>query len=222
MTLRISTSTVFDGTMKPQSPEMTGEVRRNRSRFFQKNHIKPLDATLVNLVYEGTDYTRYQVVTEHDKGDGIVHASTIVCDGLVTTTPHHALFLPLADCIGAVIHDTKQNILMVSHLGRHNLEQSGGTKSIEYLKNRCNTDPDTISVWLSPAAGKTNYPLYRFDRRSLHEVATEQLIAAGVTRANIETSPIDTTQNREYFSHSQFLNGSRETDGRFAVVAVLT
>ena len=196
-------------------------VLPTRSAFLAQHDISPTDTTLVHLTYETTDFCRYLTVESDHKGDGITRYPSFIADALVATIPGHALFLPLADCIAAVIHDTAQNVLMVSHLGRHNLEQAGGTKSIEYLAATHGCDPQDLTVWLSPAAGSGNYPLFSFDNRSLHSVATEQLVAGGVPRSSIDVSPIDTTTDTHYFSHSQFLQGKRTTDGRHAVVAIL-
>jgi copper oxidase (laccase) domain-containing protein len=197
-------------------------VLPTRKIFLDKYSISPDQSTLVQLVYEGADYCRYLALTSDNKGDGITRSASIEADALVVTEPDHALFLPLADCVGAVIHDPIKDILMVSHLGRHNLEQFGGTKCIEYLIEKHGVDPNSLTVWLSPAAGKDFYPLYAFDNRSLYDVATEQLIAAGVESQNITVSPIDSAADNNYFSHSQYLKGKRESDGRFAVVAMLT
>ena len=110
---------------------------------------------------------------------------------------------------------------MLSHLGSHNLEQFGGTKSIEFLVENFQSNPKDITVWLSPAAGKDNYPLFAFADRSMHEVATEQLLKAGVNLEHITRSLVDTTKDINYFSHSEFLKGNRDSDGRFAVVTVM-
>lgn len=222
MTLHIYTSTTVDGSMKIVPGSEESIVNAHRSAFLRSSSIDLNTTTLVRLLYEGDDYARYSSVGPESMGDGITRESTIVCDGLVTTEPNHALFLPLADCIGAVIHDTAQNILMVSHLGRHNLEQFGGTKSIEYLTAKYGSKPEDITIWLSPAASKTHYPLFAFENRGLHEVAVEQLLAAGIVKDNIAVSPINSAEDTQYFSHSQFLKGNRETDGRFAIVAVLS
>lgn len=220
MELRYYTSAVIDGSMK--SPDKNHEtVLPARRAFLEKHGISPKITTLVHLTYETDNFRRYRTVTHEDNGVGITSPATFKVDALVTTDNNHALFLALADCIAAVIHDTTNNILMMSHLGRHNLEQTGGTKSIEYLVDNFNVDPSNLTVWLSPAAGKGIYPLFSFDNRSLHEVATEQLINGGVKAENITASPIDTTTDLNYFSHSEFLKGNRETDGRFAVVAML-
>jgi copper oxidase (laccase) domain-containing protein len=220
MNLLISTSTLSGGTMK-STDKSYAPVLLARKAFLNRHDISSDDTTLVQVVYEGNDYRRYKTLNNNDKGDGITRQATIISDGLVVTKPGHALFLPLADCIGAVLHDPTKDILMVSHLGRHNLEQNGGTESVNYLINKHGVNPHNLTVWLSPAAGKDNYPLYAFDNRGLHEVAIEQLKAAGVLSDNITASPIDSAADPNYFSHSQFLKGNRETDGRFAIVATL-
>lgn len=218
--LYFATSTVQDGSMK--SPNRSYKtVLAARQKFLKKHDIKTNDTTLVQVTYETDDFCRYFTLTDADKGDGITRAPTYAADALVTTTSGHALFLPLADCIGAVIHDTKQNILMVSHLGRQNLEQLSGTKCVQYIIDTHGSNPSDITVWLSPAAGRKAYPLYSFDNRSLHDVAVEQLKAAGIPSKNITVSPIDSAADENYYSHSQFLKGNRHTDGRHAVVAML-
>ncbi|MDP3444138.1 MAG: laccase domain-containing protein, partial [Ignavibacteria bacterium] len=109
----------------------------------------------------------------------------------------------------------------LSHLGRHSLEKFGGVKSVEYLVKNFNVDPDNLMVWLSPAAGRKNYPLSSFEGKSLQQVAKEQLASAGIRTSSVAASSIDTTKNDSYFSHSQFLSGGRKEDGRFAVVAII-
>ena len=219
--MEVYVSTVNDGNMKSLDRNFAS-VLPSRERFLGKIGLSADSTTLVQVVYESDDFCRYYTLDDTHKGDGITRPPTLAADGLVIARPGHSLLLPLADCIGTVIHDEVQGVLMLSHLGRHNLEQFGGTKSIEFLVAEHNSDPASLKVWLSPAAGKENYPLYSFDNRSLHDVATEQLLNAGVSAENITKSPIDSSVDVNYFSHSQFLKGNRETDGRFAVVATLS
>lgn len=213
-------SSIPDGSMK-SIDRSYASVLPARAAFLKNNSLEPSDTTLIQLTYETNDFCRYQVLSAGDKGDGITRHATIEADALVVTEPNHALLLPLADCVGAVIHDPAKDILMVSHLGRHNLEQLGGTRCIAYLIERFGCNPSNLTVWLSPSAGKENYPLYSFDGRSLQDVAIEQLTAAGVTRDHIEASSADTTTHQDFFSHSEFLKGNRDNDGRFAIVATL-
>jgi copper oxidase (laccase) domain-containing protein len=222
MNLVIHTSSYDDGSMKPLTPDDIDTCTIRRYDFLEAHEIAPENATNVRLEYVGDDYCRYATLTAQDKGNGIIQPSSFITDAMVVTEPGHALFLPLADCIGAVIHDPDKGILMLSHLGRHNLEQFGGTKSVEYLVREHEVNPHDLTVWLSPAAGKEHYPLFSFDNRSLHDVATEQFLAAGVSRDHIDISSIDSARDDNYYSHSQFLKGNRPDDGRFAVAAMMT
>lgn len=196
-------------------------VLPTRTAFLKRHDLKPEDTTLVQVVYETNNFCRYRTLVDNDKGDGITRHPTIASDALVVTQPGHALLLPLADCVGAVMYDQTKHILMLSHLGRHNLEQHGGTKCVQYLISQHACNPHDIIVWLSPAASKEHYPLYAFENRSLHDVSIEQILAAGIPIENITTSPIDSAADKKYFSHSQFLKNNRDTDGRFCVVAVM-
>jgi len=221
MALRILVSKISDGSMKTLDEAEFDAVKESRINFLLKNNLNPDAATLLRIEYNGDNYKRYIIANDELGGDGIVSKSTIVCDAIVTTDLNHPILLPLADCIGAVLYDESKNVLMVSHLGRHSLEQFGGSTSVEYLVKRFGVNPKDLKVWLSPAAGKEVYPLFAFDNRSLHEVASEQLISAGVLPQNIDVSPIDSAQDEDYFSHSQFLKEKRNHDGRFAIVAFI-
>lgn len=221
-TLIVAVSSVEDGPMNFKGNDCD-EIRYNRSAFLDAAGVDPLVATLVQVAYEDTtNFTRYKVVEDDHAGEGILEPlSMTVADGLVATRPEQALFLPLADCIGAVLYDPAARVLMLSHLGRHSIEQDGGSRSINYLVNEFGCEPSDILVWLSPSVGKQSYPLQSFGGKSLHEVAAQQLMASGVARSNIEVSHVDTAENQDYFSHSEFLAGDQPEDGRFAVVAMM-
>jgi copper oxidase (laccase) domain-containing protein len=219
----VKVSSIDDGPMNFRGND-PDEIQNNRVFFLEAaGGIDPLMATLVQVSYEDTtDFTRYKPVEEENVGEGILEpSSSLEADALVAARPDQALFLPLADCIGAVIYDPRNEILMVSHLGRHSVEQNGGQKSVEYLKNEFDSNPADLKVWLSPAAGKENYPLHALNNKGLHEAVVEQMVQAGINFENIEVSHVDTTESLDYFSHSEFLKGNRTDDGRFAIVAMM-
>lgn len=195
-------------------------VDNNRRHFLAREGASLERSVLVRLDYDSDDFCRYDVIDRSAAGEGMTREGRIA-DGLATTEPNLALFLPLADCIGVVLYDPEHEALMVTHLGRHNLEQYGGQKSVEFMMEKFNTSPGKLEIHFSPSAGKENYPLFSFGGKSLAEVAVEQLEAAGVKQENIELSPIDTTTDERYFSHSEYLKGNRPTDGRFAIAAWL-
>ncbi|HSW91091.1 MAG TPA: laccase domain-containing protein [Candidatus Saccharimonadales bacterium] len=214
-----SVSSLTDGNMKFDVGDAE-TVAKNRSEFLTKTGINPLDTTLVALTYDTDDFTKYRIVTHDDKAVGVLNRHNIEhADALVSTTPHHALLLPLADCVGAILYDPKHRILMVSHLGRHSVEMDGAKKSVMYLKDQFASQPADIQVWLSPAVGKDTYPLNKFDGKSLHEVILSQLYDAGVSGGNIEVSSVNTATSEHYFSHSEYLKNPSAPNGRFAIVA---
>lgn len=215
-------SSVHNGAMnfRNNDPEI---ITQNRQLFFDEVGIDPLQATLLQVTYEDTtDFTRYKIIEDDQAGEGALEPySDIEADALVVTRPEQAIFLPLADCIGAIIYDSVNRILMVSHLGRHSTEQEGGRKSITYLVQEFDSNPADLLIWLSPAVGKENYPLHALEGKGLHEAVVEQMIAAGVDEDNIEVSPIDTAESDDYYSHSEFKSGNQDQDGRFAIVAMM-
>ena len=220
MSIQIYVSTQADGTMKSDDDNFKN-VYDNRKKFLSNHEISIENTTKISVTFDTKNFTRYKTIDCSAKGNGMIRPQTIICDALVVTKLNHALFLPLADCVGAVIYNLEKNILMVSHLGRHSLEQNGGIKSVKYLEKIHNVRPSNLKIWLSPAAGAKNYPLFAFNNKSLHQVAVEQFLSAGVKIENITVSPIDTTNDKTYYSHSQYLLGRRPNDGRFAIAAVI-
>lgn len=213
--IEIILSTTADGSMRSSlSPEP--EIHDTATqRFLTRHHIERSHATLLRLSYDSDDFCRYYEVLPAEAGAGFTKPQDTVADALVTRQHQAALFLPIADCIGAVLYHPPTRTLMLSHLGRHNLEQQGGTKSVEYLA-KFGVVPDELLVYLSPAASKKQYPLYAFGNRSLHDVAVEQLFAAGVPRSNITIDARDTVTDPDFFSHSAALRGEKQP-GRHAI-----
>lgn len=195
-------------------------VVENRQAFLKQVGIDSMHATPVGIIYATDDFAKYRVVSEDDKQEGMVHKNERFADALLISQSNHALFLPLADCVGAVLYDSASKLLMVSHLGRHSVEVEGAVKSVEYMK-RHGATPETVKVWLSPAVGKATYPLHVFNGQSLHEVIVGQLLQSGIKQGNIEVSNVDTAHDENYYSHSQFLKGNEADAGRFAIVAMM-
>lgn len=214
-------SSVKNGTLTRQTrtADMTeDDVRNNQAHFFSKVGISHNQATIVLVDYDTDDFTRYREVALPEKGDVIAPKAA---DALVTTNSGHALFLPLADCVGAILYASDKKVLMVSHLGRHSTEEYGAAKSVQYLVDKYGANPEKVLVWMSPAVGKGTYPLRKFDNRSLHEVNSEHFQQAGVPAANIEIAEVDTAVHSEYYSHSQFQKGEDEKHGRHAIVVMM-
>lgn len=215
----IAVSTATDGSMSKAVDDE--ERRRNRERFLGLNGIASDHTVLVHLEYEGDNYRRYHVVDGGNGGEGILRPSRHIADALFTTTKGLALFLPVADCIGAVLHDPRNSVFGLAHFGRHNLEQQGGQETIAFMRREFGSHPADVRVFLGPGAGKLRYPLFSFGGKSLEEVTREQLMDIGVTAEHISSDGRDTTRDAGLFSHSEFLKGNRTTDGRQAIIAMM-
>lgn len=208
-----------DGNMKFDTGNSDEEVENSRRTFLQSAGLDITRTTLVNITYDTDNFAKYRIVTESEKSVGMVEKTEAVhADALVTDRPGHALFLPLADCVGAIIYDDEHRVLMVSHIGRHSAEIDGARRSVKFLKDTYGSDPRKLKVWLSPGVGKATYPLHRFGGKGLQEVIVTQLVTSGVLEGNIEASNIDTATSEDYFSHSEYLKGN-DDQGRFAIVA---
>ena len=211
-------SSKTDGNMKFGVGD-DSEVEVRRRRFLQAAGMDIDRTTLVAITYDTDNFAKYRIVTDAEKKAGMTkQAEVIHADALVTDRPGHALFLPLADCVGAILYDPEHQVLMVSHIGRHSAEIDGARRSVKYLKDNFATRPELLKVWLSPGVGKATYPLHRFGGRGLQEVIMSQLEMAGVNGQNIQKSDIDTAESENYYSHSQYLKGN-DDHGRFAIVA---
>lgn len=196
-------------------------VITNREHFLKKLGITMNDTTRLKVDFNTDNFCRYIELSEQDKGKGMRDNELAEADAIITTKSGHALMLPVADCVGTVLYDETHHVLMVSHLGRHSLEQNGGKKSVEYLKKNYGSEPNAIKVWLTPAAGKDVYPIWALDNKGMKEAVFEQLLAAGIKRGHITDSAIDTDKDPRYFSYSEFLKGNRPEDGDHAIVAMM-
>jgi hypothetical protein len=226
--LIVALSMVKDGSMLARHDPLDEDVIKNREAFLTKNSISMDQATRVNVdTYQRaekqheTNWTRYYAVSTNERGDGMRDDNKPVADALVTRENNHALFLGIADCVGAVIYDPTRRVLMLTHLGRHSLEQHGGEKSIQYLVDNYNCNPSDLKVWLTPAPNKEVFPIWALDNKGMKEATFEQLAAAGIVFENIIDNPADSATDLNYYSYSEFLKGHRTEDGDVGMVAMM-
>jgi hypothetical protein len=211
-------------------------IFKNRERFLHELDLDLDDSCLVMVDYDRENYTEFHEVTSQQGGAGMAPLKTlpldftnrqgdaatksaVIADALVTKEKNLGLFLPLADCLGAVIYDPTNEILCVAHLGRHATEQFAAQKVIEYLKQKFDSNPADLHIWLSPVAGGVNYPLFKFDNKSLREVNIEQFVTAGINPEHISGDDIDTTTHEQYYSHSEAQKTGDDLGKRFAIAA---
>lgn len=222
MGIIVATSKVSNGSMLDRHDILNPQIIKHRDLFLKKHNISILQTTRLRGNYQRNDYCRYLELQAPFKDHGMLDDNVPIADALITTESSHALFLPIADCIGATFYDSVNYVLAVAHLGRHSLEQNGGFQIVEYLKNTYAVEASNLQVWLTPAPGKDVYPIFKLDNKGMKEVIFEQLEKAGINKANIIDNPADSTRDLDYFSYSEFLKGNRSQNGNYAVVAMMT
>jgi copper oxidase (laccase) domain-containing protein len=219
--LLVAISNVENGNMYIPGDTANEVVISNRQRWLASHGIDFANTTRLSITYDGQDFCRYRIVTDENKGEGMLGDGVQPGDAIVVTEPGHAAFLPVADCVATVFFDEVRSIFMLSHLGRHSLEQQGGVKSVEYLIEHFGVNPATLQVWLAPSPNKEVYPIYALDNKGMKEVLYEQLNVAGINPAHITDNAADTATDPAYYSHTTFLKGGKGEDGRFAMVAMM-
>lgn len=205
--IRVALTQKKDGNMYAFSRSEASQVAANHIPLFDVMDIDRDHVLRLPLTYNRPDFCRFVAA------DSNYQELPLPTDGVYTRDPRVALMLTPADCLSLVTYDTKQRALMLTHCGRHGLEQNAAAEAIHFME-RQGSNPQDIHAWLSPSAGKGKYPLFKLDNQSMQEAAIGQLVAAGVPDENIIKSDVDTTTSSDYFSHSQ-----GDKTERFAVVA---
>ena len=226
--VQVLTSTTADGSMLDRHDELNSQIIANRETFLAKNGITMNQSTRLNINLQAridageTNYCRYVEVTPSDFGAGMRGGDATVCDAIITKDVNHALVLPIADCAATTIYDPTHHVLMLSHLGRHSLEQQGATKSVQHLIETYHSNPKELLVWVSPSPNKDVYPIWKLDNQGMKEAWHEQMAVAGIIPENIIDNTADSATDLNYYSYSEFLKGHRDEDGDYAMVAMMT
>lgn len=221
MNVIIAVSTVADDSMYNRNNATDQQVIDNRQTFLQTHDLTIDQSSRVRVNYDRTNFCDYIEVGESYKAKGMRGADIEIADALITTDKNHALFLPIADCVGAALYDPDHAVLAVAHLGRHSLEQQGAYKIVMHLVKQYGSDPKHLKIWLTPAPSKVAYPIWALDNKGMKEVTFEQLHTAGVIDKNITDNPAETDKDGRYYSYSEFLKGHPGNDGDYALVAMM-
>ena len=231
--LLVAVSSKNDGTMLNRiRGRHVAEVLDNRRRFCDQIGINYDDVVYHVISYDqGQTFDAIADVTEVDTVK--YNNEGIFADALYTEAAGVGLFLPVADCIATAIYDPKRRALMLAHLGRHSTVAQLMTRAVKYFVGRSSQAND-LQIWMSPSITQKNYRMdyfnhtndtnwHNFCRQTADGIYLDMqgfnrslAIQAGVPGRNIFISPIDTTDNPNYFSHS-----SGDIGGRFAVVACM-
>lgn len=228
----VAVSSKSDNTMLDRARGFHEElVLQDRIRFCQQVGVA-YEACVFQLIRYDDQQTYDHTVAVHIQ-DTVAYTAEVAADGLFTTERGVGLFLPVADCVAAVMYDPVKRCLGMFHLGRHSTYANLATCAVKYFTEQGSKTTDII-IWMSPSAGADSYRLDWFDYEDdpawkgfytksedgfLLDLAGynhRRFVAAGVLSENITTSKVDTMVDSNYFSHS---NG--DVSGRIAVVAMM-
>lgn len=224
--IAIAVSKIQDGSMRffaDAADSGEYEIIENQTRLIKTIGLSPDQTARVRTVYgERTNFTEYYAVddSQADNAGSSLNvaqlnitrpeAEILVSDGLATRSSEIGFLLPLADCLGIVFYDPEQKVLGLLHAGRHNVEQDGPRRFVEFLGREFGSRPEDLIVYFSPCA--QNFKITKLGGAKLPEAAIASLEKSGVLLRNITRAPEDTVASPDFPSHSA---GDKFT--RFAV-----
>ncbi|MGA2297735.1 MAG: peptidoglycan editing factor PgeF [FCB group bacterium] len=224
----------------PDSKIISGVTKKNLAIFpetgFSISPAKILSVEKVNehrkYLAENFGYSNQKELIGHFKFQKQVHEDTIeivnrntvsfdylkqgVHDGMICAESEIFLCVSIADCCAILIYDPINEIISAIHSGWTGTKLKIVPKAINILKNKFNSNPQDLLVYLSPAASGDRYEVgwevaqhfpnsikkslnekFLFDNRNEIKL---QLIECGVPPQNIETSEVCTISDLDYHS----------------------
>lgn len=145
-------------------------------------------------------------------------------DGMITNLKNYCLVIRTADCVPVMIYDPVEECAAAVHSGWRSTEKNIAGKSVSRLKEKYNSKPENLKIFLLPAIGVDSYEVseevamkFPGNHKSengkfyvdLKGEIRDQLVKEGCDEENIFNSFQDTfTHNQTFFSHR------KDDDGR--------
>lgn len=153
------------------------------------------------------------------------HFLKLECDGLITNQPGIMIGVCVADCVPILLLDPKKQVIAALHAGWKGTAGEICRKGVEALVGMFGSGPGDILAAIGPAIGRCCYevdaPVLEAFRKSgagaecfdqlptpgkwrldLAAANYRQLLAAGLSDANIETTPLCVSCEHDlFFSH---------------------
>jgi hypothetical protein len=201
------------------------DVLKNRNKFLSKHGIDPENCVAMRV--DDKDV----VLEVLDSKNNEVYA-----DALITAVPNIFLMLVTGDCLPIVCHDPVHGAIGLGHGSRMSTDKKLARKIIDAMTEKFESKPQDMRVFIGPGARKESYRLKDPEqkksaewRQFLEELPdgetgvdmagynVEQLLDAGLSRANIQVSPIDTISSSDFFSHYRSVK-TGEAEARFVSI----
>lgn len=211
----VGVSEISDGNMRFFDNGNEADVIENQEKLGKTLELDGDKIARIRTIYDDREsFTDYCEITDRNVSEYAIinpEKQIPVSDGLIVSSSDVGILLPLADCLGIVVFDEEHQRVGLLHSGRQNIEQYGPKKFIEHFMKNVGSNPGELKVYFSPRA--LNYQIFKFDNKTLSEVAREQLAEVGVLSENIIDYRVDTVENANLPS-----NSSGDKTQRFAIV----
>ena len=174
-----------------------------------------------------------QVVLAENIDHDTVFADT---DSLITREPGVGLLIQQADCQAVLLHDPVQRVIGAVHNGWRGSTLNIIAETVAAMHNSCGVNPENLKAVISPSLGPccaefVNYQQElpaSFQRRRVAPcyfdfwaISRDQLLAAGLEDANIETAEICTVCDNNFFSYRRTRRKGGDVTGRNGSIIAL-
>lgn len=123
-------------------------VRENFRRIGEAIGVRPEDMVMSRQ----THTTNVRVITEEDRGKGIVRERDYTdVDGLVTDVPGLCLVTSYADCVPLYFVDPVRKVIGLSHSGWRGTVGKIGEKTVRIMREQFGSDPADILACVGPS-----------------------------------------------------------------------
>jgi hypothetical protein len=212
-------------------------VATNRGRLAAALEVSLDDFVVAQQVHQA----HVEVVTDVHRGRGARSERDAIpaTDALITRRPGIVLAVMTADCVPVLVFDPTLPAVGIAHAGWAGTLLHVTRRTVEKMQAEFGTDPGSLLAAVGPSIGPATYEVgrevadiaraefaglevlrptgdttYLFD---LWASNVADLVAAGLSRDNIEVAGIDT-----YADEARFYSHRRDgTTGRFMALAML-
>ncbi|HHV29711.1 MAG TPA: peptidoglycan editing factor PgeF [Clostridium sp.] len=199
--------------------------RRNVEENY-KRVASALNLDIESMVFSNQVHqNRIRVVTEEDRGKGIIRESDIIgYDGLVTNSKEVTLVTFYADCVPVFLFDPEKTVISIAHSGWRGTAMGISKEAVGKMKEVFSCEPRNIVAAVGPSIGKCCFEVGdevydefkskiewsteycdRKDKKwhfDLKAIIKKTLLDEGVREENIVFSEICTKCNKDiFFSH---------------------
>lgn len=211
------------------------KVLKNRKTFLSRNNFDI--NCVINMHINNAE--KVVVVNENDIGRGMYNVDdAIQADGIMTNNKDVGLLLAIGDCSPVILYDDTTSTLGLIHINRKNA--SIAKVAVELAILRFGSKANNLKIFIGPSIQKESFKIINPIQSELDDwhdylhnldngeteidmvgYIKHKFIESGVLDKNIYITDVDTYKESNLFSHYRAIR-TKETEGRFAVVAKLS